>query len=543
MAEELLRQDNPARIQSAEISQPLCTAVQLALVDLLRECGITFSAVVGHSSGEIAAAYAAGVLNATDAMLIAYYRGYHSHRMLPSYGTLGKMMSVGMATKDAEAFCQQPRYRGRICVAAKNSRSSTTLSGDSDAIDEAKAALDTKVVFCRILKVDKAYHSHHMDPMRDAYLKSLQNSRIRPLRNCFGGTCNWYSSVYDPENISMGTPVSFTDSYWIENLTNPVLFHNALTSAVQEEHFDLALEIGPHPALKGPATESIQHVRSQSLPYHGVLERGKDAVESFSRALGFVWKNFESPVPPINFSGFLKACNGCEWTAPQVQQNLPPYPWDHDRPMISESRRAKQWRTRNTPFHELLGRPDYNESTREVRWRNILKLNDVEWLQGHQFQHQVLLPAAGYLTMAIDAAFHLHGDVEPIKLVELQDVVIHNGITLEEGSPGVEITFTIRLLEDNDMLKRAEFSCHSSNASAASAVFDKQVLTGQVLLEKGIPSKDTLPGRMPSHLPMTHVDTERFYLWIQKIGLDHSEPLPIGNNTTPVACCHSHHDT
>jgi amino acid adenylation domain-containing protein/thioester reductase-like protein len=526
LAGELLRHDDPMRTASAEISQPMCTAVQVALVDLLKECGIRFSAVVGHSSGEIAAAYAAGVLDATDAMRIAYYRGYHSHTTPPLEGRLGKMMSVGMATRDAEDFCQQPRFTGRICVAAKNSSSSVTLSGDADAIDEAKETLDSRHVFARVLKVDKAYHSHHMTSIRDAYLQSLRNSNIKPLRSCFAGTCNWYSSVYGPEdNVSMTTPMFFSNSYWTENLTNPVLFYDAISTAVQMEHFDIALEIGPHPALRGPATESIQHVLGHSIPYNGVLERGKDAVDTFSSALGFVWKNVDSPKPPVNFPRFHQVCNGPGWRAPRVLQNLPSYPWKHDRPIISESRSAKQWRTRTTPHHELLGRPDTNGGTREVRWRNILRLKDVEWLQGHQFQQQILLPAAGYLTMAVDATLHLIGDTQPIKMIELQDVVIHNGVTLEEGSTGVEIVFSIRLIEDNIVSKVAEFSCHSGDASAMSHAPEKQILTGRVIVETGLPSSNTLPGRVPPSLPLTAVSTERFYPWMQKIGLKYSTPF------------------
>ncbi|PVH96120.1 hybrid PKS-NRPS PsoA [Periconia macrospinosa] len=529
LSEELLRQDDPTRTASAEISQPLCTALQVALVDLLKECGIVFSAVVGHSSGEIAAAYAAGVINATDAILIAYYRGYHSHATLPSDGKRGKMMSVGMAASDAEDFCQQPRLRGKIVVAAKNSATSVTLSGDADAIEEAKQILDAKTIFNRILVVDKAYHSHHMELIRGPYLQSLQRSNIRPLRDCFEGACNWYSSVYPPASNVKTTerPIEFAHEYWTHNLTNPVLFHDAVTAAVQVEHFDLALEVGPHPALRGPARESIQNILNQSLPYHGVLERGKDAVEAFSSALGFIWRNIDSPTPLINFAGFLKACNGPEWVPPPVQNDLPSYPWDHDRPIISESRRAKQWRTRSTPHHELLGRPDSNGGTHEVRWRNILKLKDVEWLQGHQFQHQVLLPAAGYLTMAIDASLHLVGDAQPVKLLELQDVVIHNGITLEEGSPGVEIHFTIRLVEENATMKASEFSCRYSNASASSPDLEKLVLTGRVLLELGLPSRDTLPERVLPSLPMSPVSIARFYPWISKIGLQYSGPFKL----------------
>lgn len=526
LTEELLRQSNPERASSAEISQPLCTALQVALVDLLKECGITFSAVVGHSSGEIAAAYAAGVLGATDAVLIAYYRGYHSFQAKSAGGNPGKMMAAGMAPEDAEAFCRQPRFLGRISVAAKNSRSSTTLSGDAAAIDEAKVVLDEKAVFSRTLKVDTAYHSHHMERVRKPYLASLREANIQPRRNCFGGACNWYSSVHcTGDRESMTVPVPFEDTYWAENMISPVLFSDAITSATQKEHFDLILEIGPHPALRGSATESIRDVSGISLPYRGVLERNEDALKTFTSALGFVWRSIDSPVSPVDFAGFRRACEGREWTMPRVHKGLPPYPWDHGRPMLKESKKSKSWRTRNTPVHELLGYPSSDGKTREVRWRNILRLSDVEWLQGHRFQNQVLLPAAGYLAMAVDTALHLVRHDRPVQLIELQDVVIHNGITLEEGSPGVDMNLVIRLINDGSATKTAEISCRCSNADAGSPEFDKEVFTGRVHMTLGPPVKDALPSRVAPALPMTDVTTDRFYSWMQKIGLQYSEPF------------------
>ncbi|KAK6066342.1 beta-ketoacyl synthase domain-containing protein [Seiridium cupressi] len=526
LTDELLRQDDSSRISSAEISQPICTALQIALVDLLKECGITFSAVVGHSSGEIAAAYAAGVLGATDAVKIAYYRGYHSHKVRVESARLGKMLAVGMDPEDAEAFCRQSRFLGRISVAARNSPSSVTLSGDTKAIEEAKMVLDEKAIFARPLKVDTAYHSHHMESVRGPYLASLRQASIALGRNCFGGACNWYSSVYGPgDDKNMASPIPLEHTYWADNMTNPVLFSHAVTSAVQAEHFDLALEIGPHPALRGPATESIKSISDTSIPYQGVLERNKDALETFSSTLGFIWKNIDSSAPTIDFAGFRQACDGPDWTVPPVLKGLPPYPWDHDRPMLKESKKSKAWRMRKTAIHELLGYPTSDAMGREVRWRNILRLSDVEWLQGHKFQNQVLLPGAGYLTMAVTAALHLVGDEQPVQMVELQDFIIHNGVTLEEGSSGVDMEFVIKLLDETSASKIAEFSCYCSNSDAASPQFDKEIFTGRVLVNLGPPLEDALPPRVTPSLPMTDVTTERFYSWMQKTGLHYTEPF------------------
>lgn len=368
LAEELLRADDPARKSSADISQPLCTALQVALVDLLKQCGITFSVVVGHSSGEIAAAYASGILSARDAMIIAYYRGYHCRKFQNSNGRSGKMMAVGMTLKEAQKFCSQPCFLGRIVVAADNSPFSATMSGDFDAIDEAKIILDQNLVFARILKVDTAYHSHHMKMVRDQYLTSLREANIQPLRNCFAGACKWYSSVYCSSNRNdLSTPTAFEHEYWVDNMVNPVLFHQAITSAVQKECFELVLEIGPHPSLKSSAIETIKSVSGRDILYQGVLERNKDAFACFTNLLGYVWKNFDSETRMVDFAGFQEACNGPDCLMPRVLKDLPTYSWDHDKPMIKESRKSKEQRMRKTTFHELLGRPISSRSNCEVR--------------------------------------------------------------------------------------------------------------------------------------------------------------------------------
>lgn len=537
LVEELLREDDPARTYSTEISQPLCTALQVAFVDLLKQCGITFSAVVGHSSGEIAAAYASGVLSARDVIIIAYYRGYHCCQIREISRRSGKMMAVGMTPQDAQKLCSQPCFLGRIVVAAENSRFSVTLSGDFDAIDEAKIMLDQDAVFARILKVDSAYHSHHMEIVREPYLTSLKKADVQPMRHCFAGTCNWYSSVYSLKSgKEMSTPTAFEDEYWVDNMVNSVLFHQAITSAVQKEDLDLALEIGPHPSLKGSAIDTIKSVSGRDILYQGVLERNRDALDCFANLLGYVWKNFDSETPIIDFSGFQGACNGPKWRMPRVYKGLPTYSWDHEKPMFKESRISKEWRMHNTTFHELLGRPTSSGSSREVRWRNILRFEDLEWLRGHQFQNQVLIPASGYLVMAADAAIHMLGQEQSIQLIELQDILIHNGVTLKEGYPGIDMIFEIKLVHEDITRKVAEFSCICRNADAASTEFEKEIFTGHVMVTLGPIVEDILPRCVASSLPTTDVNIDRFYFWMRKVGLQYEDHFSLQSIKRRLNC-------
>lgn len=202
LKEELLADETRSRVSDAEVSQPLCCAIQIALVDLLRTSYTQFDAVVGHSSGEIAAAYAAGLLKLEDAMAIAYYRGLTSHLAQGSDGQRGGMIASIMSAQDARELCNAPMFLGRLWLAAINSPSSVTISGDVDAIDEVKAHLSSRNVRAKILNVDKAYHSEHMQKCAAKYLELLRRQKIRVQRPTQGRQCSWFSSVQVSTNIA-----------------------------------------------------------------------------------------------------------------------------------------------------------------------------------------------------------------------------------------------------------------------------------------------------------------------------------------------------
>lgn len=145
-----------SRITEAAIAQPACTAVQILLVKMLQAADVRFSAVVGHSSGEIAAAYAAGYLSARDAIRVAYYRGVHLPLVGGKNGETGAMIAIDASYEEAQSICNRDEFCGRICVAASNSASSVTLSGDALAIRDVQAMFKASKRFARLLKVDNA---------------------------------------------------------------------------------------------------------------------------------------------------------------------------------------------------------------------------------------------------------------------------------------------------------------------------------------------------------------------------------------------------
>lgn len=429
---EILAKGESSRINEAEISQPICTAVQILLVDILGKAGITFEVVVGHSSGEIGAAYAAGYICAKDAIRIAYYRGIHLHLACGPNKEEGAMMAVGTSFQDAQELCEMPALEGRINLAASNSFSSITLSGDIEAIELAQQVLQDEKKFARLLKVDKAYHSHHMLPCSDAYMESLRACRIKVLRPRSDTT--WISSVYNEDAANYREILK--DEYWVNNMVSPVMFSHAIENAIAGNGpFDIGIECGPHSALKGPVLQIFHEVLEESLPYTSLLSRGKNDNQAIAEGLGYVWQALgDRAVDYISFDKFLAEPAEAN---PKMLANLPSYSWDHDRIFLHESRQYSSYRTRTEPTHELLGTKFPDGTEEELRWRNMMRPREIPWLSGHQVQGQIVFPGAGYLSAALEAVKYA-AKGEQMKLIEIEDFVIRQAMVFDDEYSNVE---------------------------------------------------------------------------------------------------------
>lgn len=525
LRQELECTEKNSRISEAALSQPLCTAIQVGLVDVLRTAGILMHTVVGHSSGEIAATYAAGIISSADAIRIAYYRGLHSAQAAGQTGQQGLMMAVGLSFDAGQEICHRPQFAGRVAVAASNAPTSVTLSGDADAINEIKMLLDSEKTFARVLQVDKAYHSHHMQACVKPYLLSLQSCDIRPQAPT---QSIWVSSVYAEIDLNSHDIGSLADSYWIENLIHPVLLSQAIQQAVASSGpFDLALEVGPHSALKGPVTQMIRSLTGNTIPYQSFLRRNQNDTIAFSECLGFVWERAgPSAIDLGQFTRSLIAEADKPTAEPQVLKNLPTYNWDHNHSYWKESRISKNFRHRDAPSHELLGVRSFHDlDPFELRWRNILRLDEVPWLRGHRFQNQVLFPGAGYAALALEASKTLFNG-RSVKLLEIEDLQIFKAITLDEDGPGTEIISSLNLVNrpnhDADMVA-ADFSCYSCHDEKKDAL--QKSASCRIYVTFGNPSDDTLPSKVsclvePSKIP---VSTETFYDSLLDVGLQYTD--------------------
>ncbi|KAK8914934.1 Fusarin C synthetase [Metarhizium anisopliae] len=512
LSEQIFADAAASRLSEAEVSQPLCTAVQLMLVEMLRAAGIEFSCVIGHSSGEIAAAYCAGFLSAEDAIRVAYYRGVCAKLAKGSNDKSGAMMAVGLSYEEALQFCNN-EFGSRLDVAASNAPASTTISGDEDAIQEAKALLDQRSIFARVLKVDTAYHSHHMLPCAGPYSSLLKECGVRSLPG--NPACEWYSSVICERIDGARHDGILGAEYWRDNMVNAVKFSSAAKLAMQSgENFDAVLEVGPHPALKGPFEQTVKQVSDSTPPYQATLMRSIHDIDALSKTLGFLWSRLGKSA--IDFSAYA----ACFDVLPgRMADNMPTYPWDHGQSFWKESRKSANFRLRTHPPHPLLGVRSSEDMGPEMRWLNILRLNEIPWLEGHKVQGQVIYPAAAYLVMAMEAAKAID-ETKLVQLVELYDVRILSAIQLAESSQGVEISFSLKITENDDNSSVAEWACYTS--SSTNNANWKCHAKGHVRVEFAMPVDGHLPPRNPPDVSLSTLDMDRFYECLTDIGLQYS---------------------
>lgn len=517
LEDELLAGPSTSRMHEAPISQPLCTAIQILLVDLLRLSGVQFDAVVGHSSGEIAAAYSAGLLSARDAMYVAYFRGLHAER-----SGRGAMLAVGTSSEDAAELCADRMFAGRVVLAAVNSPSSVTISGDEQAIAELELVLDDEKKFHRRLRVDKAYHSPQMLACVEPYMTSLRRCGVA-LQTPGADRVAWYSSVHDV-TVDVSTP-GLNDTYWADNMTRPVLFYQAIERAVAAHPSCRVLEIGPHPALQGPASQTIQQALGKDVSYSGFLSRGMDAMEASSIALGYLWSQLGGT--RVDLDNYQKAITAEHDRAFRVIKGLPTYPWDHRVQYWHESRSSRQMRLSKRRVHPLLGDLSPDSAPHHIIWKNLIRISEMKWLLGHQVQSQVVFPMAGYLSTAFEASRLLAEDIgagDNVRLIEIHNFIIRQAVVLDQEDRGVEVLISMADISRKQPDRiRARFTYSAAVSSSQNAQGLTLAAIGDVEIHLGSPDPSLLPKRKPSTPHMIEVEPERFYAALHDLGYHFSD--------------------
>jgi acyl transferase domain-containing protein/NADPH:quinone reductase-like Zn-dependent oxidoreductase/NAD(P)-dependent dehydrogenase (short-subunit alcohol dehydrogenase family) len=422
---ELQKTEN-SQIHLPEYSQTLCTVLQIALVDLLRHWGVIPRATIGHSSGEIAAAYAASMVTQADAIRIAYGRGLSSAAVTQA----GAMLAVGLSEEESQRYLNEVAA-GSAVVACINSPSSVTLSGDVDAIHKLETLVSGAGKFARRLKVKTAYHSPHMREVSQGYLE-----RIGTLRSPEQGDNKtlMFSSL---TGRLVKSCTELDAHYWVSNMQAPVRFSAAVTALLTHRpeiskmtpvRWGGFVEVGPHAALESPVQQIISanfNKSAKESPYLAVVLRNKDAVETSLAAAGQLWA--------AGHTVDLQAVNGIVAASLKALTHLPSYPWNHAKGFWHESYMMRSNRFPAGPRTDLLGVAVDMLNKAEPRWRNHLRVNENPWMEDHKITDTILYPAAGMLVMALEGAMQMATGPNAVHGFRFRDVSFERGLVVTSG--------------------------------------------------------------------------------------------------------------
>jgi acyl transferase domain-containing protein len=441
-----------SRLGEAEISQPVCTAVQIAIVDLFASWNITPLVVVGHSSGEIAAAYAAGRLSAPEAILAAFFRGVAVKEAAP----VGTMLAAGLGASEIQQYIPHA-VAEEVTVACENSPNSVTLSGTSNGITAVKKELDDAKIFARELRTGKAYHSAQMNAVAPLYeelflnaFETLEEPDFLWRRPTIPMISSVTGSLYTEENISI--------EYWCQNLRSRVLFDSAITTLGQSELFsdvNCLVEVGPHSALAAPIKQICSTNEFSHLAYIPSLIRGSNnLIALFTTAGELFLRGFTVDFEQINsIEAFVKLEGSKKRYSPRCLVDLPPYQWDYDNKFWYEPRFSHEQRRSQFPRHDILGRKIFGLSENVLSWKNILRHRDLPWMKDHCLGGSAVFPGAGHFSLAIEAYMQaLEADENDLAGITLRDVNIKTALIIPDTDDGIEIQTRLQKIhsENND---------------------------------------------------------------------------------------------
>ncbi|MDB5228826.1 MAG: polyketide synthase [Bacteroidota bacterium] len=331
LLEEINKPEGESRLNEIDVVQPVLIAIEIALASLWMSKGVFPDIVVGHSLGEVAAAYVAGNISLHEAAQIIITRS----KLMKQLSGKGEMGVTDLTVEEANEILKG--YEGKLSVAVMNSTNSTVLSGDAHALDEVFSALEAQGRFNRKVKVDVASHSPQMDGIREDLKNALHN--IQPQNS----TIQFYSTAEN--RVKNGEALNA--DYWAGNLRNPVQFGNVIQS-ISNDHNAVYIEMSPHPVLVHAINENITGKETKAL-----------ALSSYAREKNELQEFF------LNYVSLYKANFPFDWK--NIYQDirefieLPNYAWQKERFWFDE-------------------KPDYSSLGETPAAKNIEKyFYEIEW--------------------------------------------------------------------------------------------------------------------------------------------------------------------
>ncbi|WP_167768707.1 type I polyketide synthase [Nocardia sp. CS682] len=407
--EELGRDEADSRIGETFIAQPAVFAVQLGLAAVWQSWGIVPAAVVGHSIGEVAAACVSGALSFEDAVRVIFHRS----RVQQQASGKGKMLAVGLTHSEVEE--RVAGYRGRVAIAALNGPQSVALAGDPDALEEIERELSAEKIFCRMLQVSVAFHSHHMDPLQDELISSLTGLTSGPA------TIPMYSTV-SADIVPTG---GLDAEYWWHNVREPVRFAPTIDRLIEDEHLAF-VELGPHPIHATAISELLAQRNAEGIAVASLHRKQSDRVTLLSSLASLYAAGFD-PAWGALFDGAGE------------RVPVPFYPWQRETYWVeTPSARERRFPSLAHPLVGEQGRVA-DEPDKHV-WELVLDPAVYPWLDDHRVQGPIVFPGAAYLDMVLGCAEDAFGP----GLYSLEDVEFRRALFVfdDRPAPVVQVVLT-----------------------------------------------------------------------------------------------------
>ena len=400
--QEMVKSEGTSQIDRTAIAQPAICALQIALVELWKSWGIVPTRVVGHSVGEVAAAYCSGALSFADTVQVIYHRS----RLQDTTAGHGRMLAAGITPPEAREIIGD--LADRVHITAINSPGLVTLGGDTAPLELIGARLENEGKFMRWLKVNYAFHTHQMDPIRDELRQSLATIRPRPGHIPFLSTVT--GGLLPGEQLDA--------EYWWNNVRRPVLFEPAISKAIQSKATAF-LEIGAHPSMQSSLNECLATQNAEGLVLHS-LARQVD--ESHSLMTNLAQLHLASV--PIQWA----AVNQSDGQAVQ----LPHYPWHYESHWLDRGDATSRLQPVRFRFlHQRI-------SAARPTWQFDADLRVFDYLQDHQIWDGVVFPAAGFVEIGLEIA----GELFPEALYAVEELELVKALfVLPDAVPVVQVAY------------------------------------------------------------------------------------------------------
>ncbi|MEW9701474.1 SDR family oxidoreductase [Paenibacillus sp. SI8] len=364
---EMMANEAESRMEETAIAQPANFLLQVGLAALWRSWGICPTAIVGHSAGEVAAAYEAGAMSLEDAVRVIYHRS----RLQQKTTGQGRLVAIGLPLHEVLPILET--YSDRVSLAAINSPNSVALAGETAVLEEIEAYYKELGIFCRFVHGNVPYHSHFMEPQKEELLHVLQDIKLENER------IPLYSTVAGKK--IKGTELD--NEYWWRNVRDSVHFAGAMEQLIEEGN-SVFLEIGPHPVLGTSINECLMHADKQGFTFSSLRRKEGERAHMLSSlgmlyALGFTvdWETLYPQGRRIKFSS---------------------YPWQRES-YWHETERSRKSRL-GEASHPLLG---HSLQAAHPIWESEIDVKQLPYLDDHRIQNTIVYPGVAYAEMMMAA--------------------------------------------------------------------------------------------------------------------------------------------